>query len=327
MSNYLRTIAIIESCIIVVLLFSTAFLYLDKKESKEKSKTGDRGGLLSTRIYTGLLEPKSLLILNYAPLRKSFKDFISENNVNVSIYVENLRSGAYMGIDERRGYSAASLSKVPLAMLIMKKIEEKKLSFDTLLEINETSRTKTWGNLYSSSENKLTVGILIKKMLSESDNTAFNVLFLYPDMEDMQLLLNYLDYYSEESDESSEEYLITPKSMYNVFSSLYFSTFLNAENSEYILSSLTNTTFDIKSLAELPSNATVAHKFAAKYNGTYRGFHDCGIIYYNEQRVFYCVMTKDMSYETAVQVVGAVVNKIFYYSLGTRQELDTYKRG
>ena len=332
MTQKLKLLVFIESIVIIFLLAYLANIHLNEKSKSSTTvpdNTNNKLSLLSPRISSGILEPKSFLIVNYAPLRAKLESYIIKNNLNVSIYVENLRSGGSMGINERRGFLPASLNKVPLAILIMQKVEDGRLSMDTMISINDSDRTNTSGSLYKTKEKHLPVRILVEKMLKESDNTAFKTLQHHADEDNMALLLTYLDYYSEESSDftisNSDESFVTPKSMYNLFSSLYLSTVLNPEDSQYILSLLTGTVFDIKRLAKLPINVTVAQKFGSRYVGNEKNFHSCGIIYDDKIRLFYCIMTKDISEDKAIKIVGLIVNNIYSYAFDTRKKLDLYK--
>lgn len=328
MANKLKIIAFVQTIIILFLVGVIVILFLQINNNKTTT-TKEGAKLLSPRIYSGILESKSFLILNYAPLKNDIETFIKRNNLSISVYVENMRDGAFMVINERRGYPPASLNKIPLAMLILKRIEDKEMDFDMEIEINDYDRTETSGTLFKVNENKLPVRVLIERMLQESDNTAFNALRHYSNPEDISLLTSYIDYFSEDiqQTENKSDELITTKSVYNLFSSLYLSTMLESKNSEYILSILTNTTLDIKKTANLPDDAVVAHKFASKYTTDNRIFHDCGIIYYRDMRIFYCVMTKDLDKTTAINVVGKIINKIFNYSVDARKTLDFYNKG
>jgi beta-lactamase class A len=321
----LKHIIIIEALVILILL---AYVIVPKVKINETKKER----LLSPRVYEGILESKSFLILNYAPVKNDIDSFIQKNRLNVSVYIENMRSGAFVGINERKGYSPASLNKVLTAILIMKKVEDGELSLDSEIEIKEKDRSSAFGDLYKIKENKLPLRILLEKMLRDSDDTSFLVLNSMTDVEYRALIMSYTDYYSDESTdktkpgEDSENGLVTPKSMYNIFSSLYLSTILKPENSEYILSLLTNTAFDINEAADLPKNVTIAHKFAIKYAGNDKFFHDCGIIYIKDGRIFYCVMTKDIDSKAARRLVGSIVHDIYRYHTGTRDTLDYYKK-
>lgn len=322
----LKSLIIIEALVILVLL---GYILIPSVYTQNKNASK---GLLSPRVYEGILEPKSFLILNYVPLKNEIESFIQQNKLNVSVYIENMRSGSHVGLNEREGYPPASLNKVLVAILIMKKVEDGELSLDSEIEIIDEDRNGAFGDLYKTKETRLPLRILLEKMLRESDDTAFFALNRLADNEDRTLIMSYLDYYSDESPdktkpgEDSENGLVTPKSMYNMFSSLYLSTILKPENSEYILSMLTDTVFDIHEVAELPENITIAHKFAVKYIGKEKFFHDCGIMYVDDGRIFYCVMTKDLSSKTAESLIGAIVHNIYYYHTQTRDKLEYYKK-
>ena len=186
----LKWMVIFETILITVLLALLINSYSNSSKAKiEKQQV--REGLLSPRIYSGLLEPKSFLIVNFAPLKEKINNYIIKNNLNASVYVENFRNGAFTGINEKTGFFPTSLIKLPVAILITKKIENGELRFDTMLEIKESDRTSSFGELYKTEEKQLAVGVLLEKMLRESDNTAFRVLVRSLDVEDFQLVLDY----------------------------------------------------------------------------------------------------------------------------------------
>ncbi len=318
---------IIGGLVLVIIVLSALLLHSMSQNTSTPSPNQPLR-LLSGRVYAGLLTPKSFLILNYAPLRNELESYITAEHLNVSVYLVNLRDGASIGINERKGYSPASLNKVPVAILIMKKIEDGDLTLDTPVPIPNELRTDTFGTLYKINAKELPVHVLLEHMLKESDNTAFLILSKLADQKDAQLILSYFDYYSDDSvdntkpGQETENGLVTPKSMYNVFSSLFLSTILTPEHSEYILRILTNTTFDIKKIAQLPDNVTVSQKFGEKYVNGEKNFHSCGIIYAHQMRLFYCIMTKDMKEEDAIKTIGGMTHAIYEYAIETRSILD-----
>ncbi len=285
-------------------------------------------GLLSPRIYTGILQPKSFLIANFDPLKVGLKSYLNEHNLTASIYIENLRNGVSMGINENEGYFPASLNKLPIAILIMQKVEDGRLTLDTKLPIEENDRTDSYGTLYLAKEKELTVRVLLEKMLRESDNTALNVLFDHVDRSELTRLLDYLDikenveYPFIRVEYGSSTNLVTPIEMYNVFSSLYLSTVLYAQDSEYILSLLTKTTdFDVNRAANLPDNVTIADKFGEYYIEDTKLFHDCGIMYIDTSKFFFCIMMKNVELEDARNYIGYTINYIYNYIVDTRAKL------
>ncbi len=314
----IKEFAIFEAVVIVLLLGVLIYTDITQPTQTQNFLPTNSSGLISSRIYSGLLAPQSYLILNYDPLKDELKQNIMANNLTISVYVENLRSGAYMSINGNQTYNSASMSKVPLAILVMKKIESGELTLDTELPILNSDRTSSWGELYNTSTEHLSIRVLLEQMLQESDNTAFNVLYRNVDQADFENLLS--NYYGIESTSS-----ITTRSFYNIFSGLYLSTVLTPEDSEYILQLLTNTTFDIGRIANIPADVTISHKFGSRYKGDEKYFHDCGIFYKAELRVFYCIMTKDMDQDTAVEANAYILNRIYNYTVETRAQLDKYK--
>ncbi len=287
-------------------------------------------GLLSPRVYAGILEPKSYLILDYDPLRTYLQDYILENNYNISVYVVNLRSGASFGINARESFSPASLNKVPLAILILKQVEEGSLSLDQLAGVFPADRNNASGSLYNTSQTQLPIRTLLIYMLRESDNTAYNVLSRYINNQDFNVLLwNYFGYYGTNTTQTGqvikEDRFVNPHDIYNLFSSLYLSTVLSPENSEFILSQLSDSVLDIKQHAGLPEEVVIAHKFAIKDDQDPPQFHDCGIIYYKDMRTFYCVMTRGLPAQEGIDVAAQIVQRIYTYNTNVRAFFDQYK--
>ncbi|MBI2656979.1 serine hydrolase [Candidatus Woesearchaeota archaeon] len=322
----LKWVVVFEAVLIVILLSAliTSYAY----NSKIKNPQYNTKGLLSPRVYSGLLEPKSFLISHFALLKENIGQYITKNNLNVSVYVESLRNGVWMGINEKTGFFPASLIKMPVAILITQKIEDGELSFDTMLEIKDEDKTDSSGELYKTKEKELPLRIVLEKMLKESDNTAFRVLLRQIDVEDFQLILDYysIDVNADFQDEVTAKHqnLLSPKAMSTLFSSLYFSTVLEAENSEYLLSLLTDTVFDANQVANIPDDVVIAHKFGETYYVNYRYFHDCGIMYINESRIVYCIMTKNLDEERAVEAIGAITNEIYHYVIDTKKKIEAY---
>jgi len=289
------------------------------------------GGLLSPRVYAGVLEPRSFLITNLDPLKNDLQSYLQEQNINTSIYVENLRNGVNFGIRSGRGYFPASLNKLPIAVLIMQNIEYGKISFNTTFPIMDDERTDSSGTLYLTPAKELTVRELLERMLKESDNTAFNVLYHHADKNELGRLLDYynvkinVNYPYRRLEYANQTDLVTTVSLYNIFSSLYLSTVLYEPDSEYILSLLKNTEFNIKGIANLPDDIVVVQKYGEYYIDDTKLFHDCGIMYVGQSRLFYCIMTKDLEAEDAKRVIGHVVNHIYNFIVFARSEMKIYK--
>ena len=301
-----KTIAVLEGLAIIVLLL---ILFTPPHNQYEKDN------LVSPRITSGLLKPENFLILNLKTLENELREYMKNNNVNASIYVQNMRSNTAFGIKENRASDAYSFNKLPVAMIILKKIERKEMTLDTLIPIANSQRDSGSGTLYLTKSKALSVNTLIKEMLQESDNTAFNVLSSQISIEDGTELANYLNFYENalSEEESHSELKITPEKTAHIFSSLYLSTYLPPDDSQLILQYLTNTSYDIKAYANLPENVTVSQKYGSHYYQESKEFYSCGIMYIDDSRMFYCIMTHNLERERAKETVGEMVEKIYKY--------------
>ncbi len=305
----------------VLLLGMSIFLFQSTSSAINLPEV-NRSGLLSPRIYEKIIEPQSFLIVNYAPLRKNLESYIHEQNGTIGVYLVNLRDGASMSINSQQGFIPGSLGKVPVAILIMKEVEEGKLSLDTLITIQDSDRVMYSSTLYNTTQKQFPLHVLIEKMLQESDNTAFKVLLRYIQAEDYLFLNTYFGFFTDENAGGS---LITPRSVYNVFLSLYLSTVLEPEHSEYLLGLLTDTVFDLGKAAQIPSDVRIAQKYSLWDQGNTTVFHSCGIIYPNEMKVFFCVMTQGFTHTDGVKHTGFIVHEIYEYTIETRKQLDGFK--
>ncbi len=317
----------IALCQLVIMIFLLAVILNLLLKNSEFNQNVNKEGLLSPRIYTGILQPKSLLIVNFAPLKKELSEYISREGVNASVYIENFRNGAFSGINEKQGFFPASLNKLPVAILIMKKIEEGELSLDTMVEIKDADRTDSSGDLYKSKEKRIRLKVALKNLLEKSDNTALRVLLRYIDLDDLQFILDYygldINVYSGRSEGVN---LITPKAVSTLFLSLYFSTVLETKNSEYLLGLLLNSDLDIHGPANIPQDVKIAHKFGENYYEGNIFFHDCGIMYIKDKRIFYCIMTEGIEREKAVETAGFILNRIYQYAESAETLLSNYRK-
>jgi beta-lactamase class A len=322
--NQIKVVIFVETILISFLtvflmihLFSPDNAYVTGKVSYCDKYLYNTGiCLLSPRIYTGILQPNNYLMLNFESLKQHFQKYITDNNLNISLYVLNLGDSASFGINSNEEFEPASLNKLPIAILILKKIENGKLTLDTELEIKDYHRDSKSGTLYNSEINRMSVNDLLYYMLSKSDNTAFRVLEEQVTLDDLESLSLYLGYYTKHINNIPFDniYKITPKSTANLFLSLYLSTDLQPEHSDLILSLLMNTSFDINKYANL-SDVPISQKYGSYYAGNESFFHDCGIMYIQESRIFYCIMTRELDEEKASKSIGAIVHDIYSYVL------------
>jgi beta-lactamase class A len=332
----LKWIVLLETALIVLLLviIVSSLKNTTTTSNQDNNATAASNytyGLLSPSVNAGALKPQSFLIFNFHPLQEYLYQVIQTSNFDVSIYVQNLRDGNNFKIQGDKGAFPASLNKIPIAVLILNKIEKGELNYDTPIKIDKLLLVNDSDKMYFQND-QLTVRVLLERMLKESDNTAFQHLSKEVNMNDLNSLMYYYDVdaehsytYSSESD-MEDNALLTPQSFSNMFSSLYYSTILNAKDSEYILELLTNTNLNMNEIAKLPNNVTVSHKWGYYAVNNSSNFNDCGIMYIGNGKILYCIIIRNQNNPTSLGVLGGIVHSIYQFYIGQTQSLSEFKK-
>lgn len=294
-----------SALLVMSITVNISLLFVNKKEG-EVNKNNEYP-LLSKRIFSQSVND---LILNFIPLRKALRDYVSAQNGDVGVYFEYLPSGVSIGVNDRTEIKLASLSKVPLAMSIMKKIENKKLSLDDKLTIKKDELDKGFGNLWEKGEGAtFTVKELLDYLLKESDNTAYNVLFDALTAEEVMDVYDNLDV---EINSRETIPIVSPKSYSSIFRSLYLSSYLSVQDSSYLLDILTKTNFKDKIPAGIPANISIAHKIGVfdltESDG--KVYTDCGIVYFPNRPYTLCIFVKNSESEAKKHM--AYISRIIY---------------
>jgi hypothetical protein len=98
----------------------------------------------------------------------------------------------------------------------------------------------------------------------------------------------------------------------SIFRSLYNVSYLNAGDSEKLLSWLARSTYRKGLVAGVPAGVPVAHKFGERYlaDGS-KQLHDCGIIYYPRNAYSLCVMTKGPDWQALTDIVATISRRVY----------------
>lgn len=252
-------------------------------------------------------------VLHYKILRPKIEERISSLDTadqgNVSVYLQDIKKGAWMGINEKVSFVPASLLKVPIAMAILKKVENNELSLDQKVVIRDEDIDLNSGTTdrFRSGEEK-TVMELLKMMLKISDNTSKNVLKDLLKPEEINSVFTHIGidnpYLAD-----NEENLATSRQFSRVFKALYFSTYLKPQSSEMILELLTETREEGLIAAGLPYEVQVAHKYGERDDI----LHDCGIVYDVKSPYFLCIMTKKIEPAKARDLIRDISKEVYMY--------------
>jgi beta-lactamase class A len=116
-------------------------------------------------------------IINFKPLKTQIQSIQKKYSAKTYVYFMYLNNAAWVGINERDDFTAASTIKVPIAMAIMKAVEDKKLKLSDSYPLAELDLDKGFGDLYKvGADQEFTVEELMSIMLKQSDNTAMKAI-------------------------------------------------------------------------------------------------------------------------------------------------------
>lgn len=258
----------------------------------------------------------------YVSLRNDLVSYIEgEKNAGnaklISVYFRDLQNGPTLSIDASEDFAPASLLKVPLMIMYLKKAEgdpsllSKKIrvagDLESLDQNIEPTRRVTPGNEYAIEE-------LLNLLVTQSDNTAWKVLLNYlrenNSEEEFIITLSDLGIIDPRKDNDSQ--YITVQNYASIFRILYNSSYLNPEMSNKALKLLTDSAFNDGLEAGTP-NVEVAHKFGERLNADTgeQQLHDCGIVYYPPNPYLVCVMTKGDDIDELERVIKEISLKVY----------------
>jgi beta-lactamase class A len=253
-------------------------------------------------------------LIHFAPLKSELSSYIdTEKDVKISVYFEYLITGTNFSINVDYYTYPASLTKVPISIMILNKVNNGVLSLEDRFPITKVTRDSYSGDMYKLPDGTMfTIKDLIEANIVKSDNTAKNILYSLIKEEDINALINELGMdklFNEKGDTTAKEYA-------RVFRSLYYASMLTKEDSEYLLDLLTKTDRQKYMTAQLPESVPVAHKYASMKPE--RSFSDVGIVFV-ENRPFLLAVTidgrdsKTFNEDKARQVISTITKKTYDY--------------
>jgi len=292
--------------IVAILFFLTNIFTLVFFLQKEKGLLKDTENKYSFLNPARNIFQNSDLIINVQPLRDEFNK-IGEDP-DVSIYFEYLPTGASIAINKEAEFFPASLTKVPAAMAVAKKIERGEWKWRNELVLMSADKDDRFGSLYKEETNSThTIEDLVRRSLSESDNTAHFILLRnleVSEVEDVYGHMGLKGYLDTDGKLSAKRYSV-------IFRSLYNSSYLTEENSQKLLSFLTQSEFNEFIQSVLPPDIPFAHKIGISDDNNV--FLDSGIAYNKNRPYILTVMIKTGDGQKAKEIMKDISEKVYNY--------------
>ena len=162
------------------------------------------------------------LIIHYDGLRNQLLQEISRYNAtdDVGVFLQDIHTGTWLGINERTGFISASLLKIPIMMAVLKKVERGELSLTDKITLTESELNNQYGDLYKQGAGtQISVEDLLKAMILSSDNTAKNALVDQLSEAELDAVLNHVGI------TMTNDGVVSPRDYMRMFKALYYSTF------------------------------------------------------------------------------------------------------
>lgn len=232
------------------------------------------------------------------------------------VYLKDLESGAWLGINEDDKYKPWSLIKIPIVATLLEKVERRQLSLHqpvvlTSEQVQAERSLRPDGNI---STNGMPMRELINRIIELSDNTTLPIMGRYINMEEYQECLQATGLLTALSDELRKSPpRISPRQYASLLKSLYYSSYLQPPFSQLVLALMSDTIFGFWLKAGLPTEIKIAHKVG--FNAGCGDFHDCGIIYLPHKPYILCVMSTGSTREEADRVVPSISRQVYNFQV------------
>ncbi len=261
------------------------------------------------------------------PLRERVHAVVDEEakkGMHVSVYIEFLNTGANISTNPSERFWPASLAKVPLAMAVMGTIESGIWTLDQVLTLEESDKAEISSTIHANPVGtKFTVRELLEALLMHSDNTAYYILGRNVPVSEVGAVREGIGL-EQLFDEDGE---VTAREYSRIFRSLYTASYLNRQNSQFLLDLLNRAAFTDFLRNPVPGEIPFPHKFGM--GPSQNTYSDSGIVYVENRPYLITVLVKvDASMDKvterreAARIMKAISNMSFeYFTTAQNREL------
>ncbi len=176
---------------------------------------------------------------------KVIKKYLETREGNYSFYFEEINSGYLYGLNENKKMVSAGCIKLPLAIALLKEVENGKIDLQSKIKIEAGDKTHgSNGIIHEFSGREYSIYDLFIAMLIQSDNTAANKIIEVLTMQRIDELFKEMGLKSTDLKRITTEVKLEQDELENTTSSfdlskcfklLYLKQYLNEENSDLII--------------------------------------------------------------------------------------------
>ena len=173
---------------------------------------------------------------------KEIKRYLESRIGTYAFFFEDLESGFSFGYNENVQMTSAGCMKLPIAVSVIKYVENEKGSFLDKIKIEEEDKVYGTGILHEFDNMEYTIFELLVAMLIQSDNTAANKLIdivgidtINEDLEAQGLKNTKLNRKTSDERAANSKKLKRSMELLKIWRHLYNSSYLNEKNSTMLM--------------------------------------------------------------------------------------------
>lgn len=312
MSKYItqRTLLVVSLCLLILCVVLAIFYAQERKQNpthalEQFSFINPARNLIEQKHFFSTIQPLR------DDIRATIASYEAEG-YRIGLYFEFLNTGANISVNPDMRFWPASLSKMPTAFVVMKKVQDGDWKLSNELVLFEEDKDNRFGTLYKEPVGtRFTIEELLKKLLIESDNTAHKMLIRNVSSAEYDQLLDALGM----ENLFNETYDITAKEYSRIFSSLFNASYLDRQHSQLLLMYLTETPFTDFIDAGVPEEVLFSHKIGEEFEKSI--FLDSGIVYVPNRPYLITIMVDTSAHnggvEKAQEIMKTLSEKAYTY--------------
>lgn len=250
---------------------------------------------------------------------KEIKRYLDSRMGEYSFYFEDLDCGYIYAHNENVKMTSAGCIKLPIAMALLKEVENNTINLDVKVKITEEDMVHGNGIIHEFGEREYSISELMVAMLIQSDNTATNKIIDIIGMERINTLIGEMTLENTALNRKSMQESMTNKDMDNTSSSfdlskcwkiLYGASFLNKENSSLIIDILKRQQLKNKIAFYMPDS--VKQNIASKSGDLDTVENDTALMMVPKGNFVFTVMSKDLPNSVYGMVTLSRIGKMMW---------------
>ncbi|WP_185209618.1 class A beta-lactamase [Chryseobacterium sp. C3] len=267
-------------------------------------------------------------------LTTKIEKIIKDKNANVGVSIIETNNKKIVDINGNRLYSMLSTVKFPIALTVLKKVEEGKLQMQQKVFIKKQELLEnTWSpykEKFPEGNNYITLEEAMKWMISYSDNNLTDIILrLIGGPKEVEKYFPSKNLVVKNNEEEMHENWdaqfvnkITPNESTRLLLKFYKGKILNKKNTTWLYNAMiNNTTGGNRIKGKLPNNIKVAHRTGTSFtndNGMTGAINDFGIIELSDKKkIIICVLINDTyeNFKKSEEIIADIAKTTYEYYL------------